>query len=66
MENKYTSNGQMLDFLRSQLALPESSIAMAVRLCHENLGTLPMILWQYGLVSLEQLEQIFDWSANSS
>lgn len=66
MENNYTSNEQLLDFLQEQLALPEPSIAMAVRLAQQNLGTLPMILWQYGLVSLEQLEQIFDWSANSS
>jgi hypothetical protein len=22
---------------------------------------LPMILWQYGLVTLEQLDRIFDW-----
>ena len=66
MENNYTDNGQLINFLHEQLALPESSIAMAVRLCQKNIGTLPMILWQYGLVSLEQLEQIFDWSANSS
>lgn len=66
MENNYTSNGQLLDFLQEQLALPEPSIAMAVRLAQQNVGPLPMLLWQYGLVSLEQLEQIFDWSANAS
>lgn len=66
MENNYTSNGQLLDFLQEQLALPQPSIAMAVRLAQQNIGPLPMLLWQYGLVSLEQLEQIFDWSANSS
>lgn len=66
MENNYTSNGQLLNFLQEQLALPEPSIDMAVRLARQNLGPLPMLLWQYGLVSLEQLEQILDWSANSS
>lgn len=66
MENNCTSNRKLLDFLQEQLALPEPSIAMAVRLCQKTSGHLPMILWQYGLVSLEQLEQIFDWSANSS
>ncbi len=66
MENNHTRNVQLLDFLQEQLLLPEPSIAMAVRLCQKNVGTLPMILWQYGLVSLEQLEQIFDWSANFS
>lgn len=66
MENNYTNNGQLINFLHEQLALSESSIAMAVCLSQRNLDPLPMILWQYGLVSLEQLEQIFDWSANSS
>jgi hypothetical protein len=34
---------------------------MALRHCEQDPGPLHMILWQYGLVSLEQLEQIFDW-----
>ncbi len=34
---------------------------MALRLYEQDPGPLHMILWQYGLVSLEQLEQIFDW-----
>lgn len=61
MQDNCTSNRQLLNFLQEQLALPEPSIAMAVRLCQQNSGPLPMLLWQYGLVSLEQLEQIFDW-----
>ncbi|MCZ0902074.1 DUF2949 domain-containing protein, partial [Microcoleus sp. HI-ES] len=24
-------------------------------------NSLPMVLWQYGLVTLEQLDKIFDW-----
>lgn len=56
-------NAEILDFLQEDLAIPASSIATA--LCRQerggNLEPLSMILWQYGLVSLEQLEQIFDW-----
>jgi len=22
---------------------------------------LPMVLWQYGLITIEQLDQVFDW-----
>ncbi|WP_315874782.1 DUF2949 domain-containing protein [Thermocoleostomius sinensis] len=33
---------------------------MALR--HQDCGTqLPLILWQYGFVTLEQLDQIFSW-----
>ncbi|NJP09829.1 MAG: DUF2949 domain-containing protein [Leptolyngbyaceae cyanobacterium RU_5_1] len=38
-----------------------TSIAIALRHSQQDPGPLPMILWQYGLVSLEELEKIFDW-----
>lgn len=63
MEYNSTSNGKLIDFLQDKLALSPLAIAMAVRLGEQNPGPLPMILWQYGLISLEQLEQIFDWQA---
>jgi len=55
------SNLQLINFLQKELALSTPAIAMALRHSEQDPGPLPMILWQYGLVSLEQLEQIFDW-----
>ncbi|VXD23302.1 conserved hypothetical protein [Planktothrix serta PCC 8927] len=52
---------QLIQFLRWELAIPASSIAMALRHPEQDSGQLPMILWQYGLVTLEQLDRIFDW-----
>jgi hypothetical protein len=63
MENDSTSNKRLILFLKEQLALSPAAIAMAVRLGKQDPGPLPMILWQYGLISLEQLEQILDWQA---
>lgn len=63
MEQNSTSNGRLINFLQDQLALSQGAIAMAIRLEEQNPGPLPMILWQYGLISLEQLNQIFDWQA---
>jgi hypothetical protein len=34
---------------------------MALRQGDRTPHLLPMVLWQYGLVTLEQLDQIFDW-----
>jgi hypothetical protein len=56
-----TKQAQLVQFLRWELALPPSSIAMALRHPEQDSGQLPMILWQYGLVNLEQLDRIFDW-----
>lgn len=64
MEYNSTSDGKLINFLQDQLALSPLAIAMALRLGEQNPGPLPMILWQYGLISLEQLEQIFDWLAS--
>jgi Protein of unknown function (DUF2949) len=52
---------QLLTFLREKLAISPYSIDMAVRLCEASVGSLPMILWQYGLIDLSQLNQVFDW-----
>lgn len=56
-----TQQAQLIQFLRWELAIPASSIAMALRHPEQESGQLPMILWQYGLITLEQLDRIFDW-----
>ncbi|XPM61056.1 MAG: DUF2949 domain-containing protein [Leptolyngbya sp. IPPAS B-1204] len=48
-------------FLQEDLALSSASIAIALRYREHDPGPLPMILWQYGLITLEQLDRIFDW-----
>lgn len=52
---------QLINFLQQELAIPTRSIAIALRHPEQSYNQLPMILWQYGLVSLKQLERIFDW-----
>ncbi len=48
-------------FLQEELSLPQESIAMAERSMQTDGIHLPMILWQYGLVTLEQLDKIYDF-----
>lgn len=52
---------QLIHFLQEELALSTSSISIALRHCEQDPGPLPMVLWKYGLVTLEQLDQIYDW-----
>ncbi|MGA7934045.1 MAG: DUF2949 domain-containing protein [Kovacikia sp.] len=52
---------RFIHFLQEDLALSSSSISIALRHLEQDPGPLPMILWQYGLVTLEQLDQIYDW-----
>jgi hypothetical protein len=55
------THSKFIRFLQEDLSLSASSIALALRYREQNPGPLPMILWQYGLVTLEQLDQIYNW-----
>jgi hypothetical protein len=52
---------RLLRFLQEDLSLPTDSLALALRHREQNPGPLPIILWQYGLITLEQLDRIYDW-----
>lgn len=56
-----TTYSKFIQFLEEDLAISSSSINMALRHSKQDAGPLPMVLWQYGLVTLDQLEKIFDW-----
>jgi Protein of unknown function (DUF2949) len=52
---------KLIRFLQDDLAISASSMAIALKQAEHNPGPLPMILWQYGLVTIEQLDRIYDW-----
>lgn len=52
---------QLIKFLQEELAIPVTSISLALRQGEQSTSALPMTLWQYGLVTLSQLDRIFDW-----
>ncbi len=61
MSTTPSTYNHLINFLQSELGIPPSSITTALRHPEHSPSLLPMILWQYGLVTLEQLEKIFDW-----
>jgi hypothetical protein len=60
-----SSDIKLLHFLHNELELSSAVIAIALRHRELDNGPLPMLLWQYGLVNLEQLDRIFDWLADN-
>ena len=52
---------KLIQFLQEELAIPATSIVMAMRHHQRDCDQLPMILWQYGLITIQQLDRIFDW-----
>ncbi len=56
-----STHSTFVQFLRDELLIPDASIAIAQKHSEQNQGPMPMVLWQYGLVTLEQLNQIYEW-----
>jgi hypothetical protein len=60
-----TPQQKLIDFLEKDLAIPTKAIAIGLR--HQEAATplpdnlLPMVLWQYGLITIDQLDQVFEW-----
>ncbi|MDB9312181.1 DUF2949 domain-containing protein [Spirulina sp. CS-785/01] len=59
--NTSSLTNRFINFLKEELAIPADCVAIAMRHQEHHPNFLPMILWQYGLVSLEQVDQMFDW-----
>lgn len=64
-----TPQQKLIDFLEKDLAIPTNAIAIGLR--HQEAATplpdnlLPMVLWQYGLITIDQLDQVFEWLETS-
>jgi hypothetical protein len=60
---------RLIEFLEHDLAIPMNAINLGLRHQEQSLplsdqllpNLLPMVLWQYGLLTLEQLDQVFEW-----
>ena len=51
---------QTIQFLKESLMLPQESIDLALSKSPVDRHVLPIVLWQYGLVTLSQLDAIYD------
>jgi Protein of unknown function (DUF2949) len=58
---KNTIGREFLHFLQTDLAIPATDLQLALQQSEQTPNVLPMILWQYGLITLSQLDQIFEW-----
>ena len=52
---------KVTNFLRQNLNLSDDSVQLALKQSQPNYSSLPIVLWQYGLVSLPELDRVYDW-----
>ena len=51
----------LLQFLQHRLGLSPSALELGQRQAELEQAPLPIVLWSFGLLSLQQLEDVFDW-----
>jgi hypothetical protein len=62
---KSTLEPQLIEFLRQELSISSKEIGLVMRGQEFLIAQLPILLWQYGLITIHQLEKIFDWQEQS-
>ena len=51
----------LLQYLRQQIGLSDNALELGLKQAQLEQAPLPVVLWRYGLISLEQLGQVLDW-----
>ena len=51
----------LLHFLQRRLGLSPNALELGQRQAELEQAPLPIVLWSFGLLSLKQLEEVFDW-----
>jgi hypothetical protein len=52
--------GEIISILLDEMEVTESEVSLGLKQCETESGYLPIILWKYGLISLQQLDQILN------
>ena len=51
----------LLRYLRQELGLSDNALQRGLKQSDQEQAPLPVVLWRFGLISLEQLDQVLSW-----
>ena len=60
MKNNYASK-EMIIYLINEIGLNESSIELGLKLSIRNNIPLPILLWSYGMLTIEELDKLYSF-----
>ena len=52
---------QLILFLLNEIGLEESTIELGLKLSIKNNSALPILLWSYGLLTLDELDSLYSF-----
>ena len=58
--NNYVSR-EMIIYLFNVLGLDESTIELGIKLAIKNNTPLPILLWSYGMLTIEELDKLYSF-----
>ena len=58
--NNYASR-EMIIYLFNVLGLDESTIELGIKLSLKNNTPLPILLWSYGMLTIEELDKLYSF-----
>ena len=58
--NNYVSR-EMIIYLFNVVGLDESSIELGIKLSKKNNTPLPILLWSYGMLTIEELDKLYSF-----
>ena len=58
--NNYVSR-EMIIYLFNVLGLDESTIELGIKLAIKNKTPLPILLWSYGMLTIEELDKLYSF-----
>ena len=58
--NNYASR-EMIIYLFNVLGLDESTIELGIKLSIKNNTPLPILLWSYGMLTIEELDKLYSF-----
>ena len=58
--NNYLSR-EMIIYLLNEVGLEESSIELGIKLSIKNKTPLPILLWSYGMLTIEELDKLYSF-----
>ena len=58
--NNYVSR-EMIIYLFTVVGLDESSIELGIKLSKKNNTPLPILLWSYGMLTIEELDKLYSF-----
>ena len=52
---------EMIVYLLNEVGLEESSIELGLKLSKKNNSPLPILLWSYGMLTIEELDKLYSF-----